>query len=33
LLPNPRPSFRDFRRHVIVLCRAHLRASDKPTSI
>ena len=33
LLPDPKPTFRDFRRHVIQLCRQHLRASDKPPSI
>lgn len=32
-LPAPKPSFRDFRRHIITLCREHLRASDKPSSI
>ena len=33
LLPNPKPDFREYRRHVIALCRAHLRASDRPPSI
>jgi len=28
----PRPAFRDFRRHVITLCKRHLKASDKPSS-
>lgn len=32
-LPDPKPTFRDFRKHVITLCRQHLRASDKPPSI
>lgn len=32
-LPVSKPTFRDFRRHVITLCRPHLRASDKPSSI
>jgi hypothetical protein len=33
LLPNPKPGFRDFRRHLIALCRAHLRAGDRPSSV
>jgi len=33
LLPNPKPDFREYRRHVIALCRAQLRASDRPLSI
>ena len=33
LLSDPKPQFRDFRRHVIQLCRQYLRASDKPPSI
>jgi hypothetical protein len=33
LLPGPKPTFREFRRHVITLCRHYLRASDKPTTI
>jgi hypothetical protein len=33
LLPNPKPEFREYRRHVIALCRAQLRASDRPPSI
>jgi hypothetical protein len=32
-LPLPKPSFREFRRHVITLCRRHLRASEKPPSV
>ena len=32
-LPEPRPTFREFRRHVIALCLRHLRQSDKPSSI
>ena len=32
-LPEPRPTFREFRRHVITLCLRHLRQSDKPSSI
>ena len=32
-LVAPKPEFLAFRRHVIVLCRAHLRASDKPSSV
>ena len=28
----PKPTFRDFRRHVIALCKKHLKASDKPSS-
>jgi hypothetical protein len=32
-LSEPRPTFRDFRRHVIMLCIQHLRASDKPPSV
>jgi hypothetical protein len=32
-LPAPKPEFRAFRRHVIALCRAQLRASDKPSTI
>lgn len=31
-LPNPKPAFRDFRRFIIVRCRRHLAASDKPTT-
>lgn len=31
-LTAPKPTFRDFRRHVIVLCRQYLRASEKPPS-
>lgn len=25
--------FRDFRRHLITLCKQHLRAGDKPSSV
>jgi hypothetical protein len=32
-LPEPKPTFRDFRRHAIALCLRHLRASDKPPSV
>jgi hypothetical protein len=32
-LPTPKPEFRAFRRHVITLCRAHLRASDNPSTV
>jgi hypothetical protein len=32
-LPEPRPTFREFRRHVITLCLRHLRQGDKPSSI
>jgi hypothetical protein len=32
-LAAPKPEFGAFRRHVIVLCRAYLRASDKPSSV
>ena len=32
-LPDPKPPFRDFRRHIITLCIRHLRASDKPPSV
>ncbi len=32
-LPEPKPTFREFRRHVITLCLQHLRASDKPPSV
>lgn len=31
-LPDPKPPFRDFRRHLISLCRKHLKASDKPAA-
>ena len=31
-LPEPRPAFREFRRHVITLCLRHLRQADKPSS-
>lgn len=33
VLPEPKPTFRDFRRYVITLCIRHLRATDKPPSI
>jgi hypothetical protein len=32
-LPEPKPTFREFRRHVITLCLRHLRQSDRPSSI
>jgi hypothetical protein len=32
-LSAPKPEFRSFRRHVIALCRAHLRAGDRPSSV
>ncbi len=32
-LPEPKPSFREFRRYVITLCLRHLRAEDKPPTI
>jgi hypothetical protein len=32
-LPAPKPDFRAFRRHVIPLCPAHLRAGDRPSSV
>jgi hypothetical protein len=32
-LPEPRPTFREFRRHIITLCLRHLHAVDKPPSI
>ncbi len=32
-LPAPKPEFRAFRRYVIALCRAHLRASDNPSTV
>jgi hypothetical protein len=32
-LSAPKPDFRAFRRHVIALCRAHLRASDNPRAV
>jgi hypothetical protein len=32
-LPEPRPTFREFRRHVISLCIRHLRSGDRPPSI
>lgn len=32
-LPEPKPALRDFRRHVILLCRKHLRQTDKPSSV
>lgn len=31
--PEPKPAFRDFRRHIVTLCIRHLRSSDKPPSI
>lgn len=31
-LKGVKPPFRDFRRHVILLCKKHLKASDKPSS-
>ena len=32
-LPEPKPTFRDFRRHAITLCLRHLSAGDKPPSV
>jgi len=32
-IAEPKPSFRDFRRHVIKFCLRRLHAGDKPTSI
>ena len=32
-MPEPRPTFREFRRHVIILCLRHLHASDKPHAV
>jgi hypothetical protein len=32
-IPPPLPEFRDFRRAVIVMCRRHLKAADRHTSI
>ena len=32
-LPEPRPTFREFRRHVITLSLRHLHAGDKPPSV
>jgi len=32
-LPEPKPTFREFRRRVITLCLRRLHASDKPPSI
>jgi hypothetical protein len=31
-IATPRPSFQEFRKGVIVRCRKHLLASDKPAS-
>ena len=31
-LDAPKPPFRDFRRHVITLCKRHLKATEKPSS-
>ncbi len=31
-LSSPKPSLRDFRRHVIGLCKKHLKASDKTSA-
>lgn len=33
VFPEPKPLFRDFRRHIIILCIRYLRSSDKPPSI
>ena len=33
VFPEPKPPFRDFRRHIIILCIRHLRSSDRPPSI
>lgn len=32
-LPGPKPTFRDFRRHIITLCIRNLRSNDKPPSV
>jgi hypothetical protein len=32
-LKPPRPTFHEFRRAVIIRCRKHLLASDKPASV
>ncbi len=32
-LPEPRPTFREFRRHVITLCLRYLRQGDRPASM
>ena len=32
-LSGPTLTFRDFRRHVITLCRRHLLSTDKPSSV
>jgi hypothetical protein len=32
-LPKPRPTFHEFRRHIITLCLRHLHAGDKPPSV
>jgi hypothetical protein len=32
-IDTPKPEFRDFRRHLLTLCKKHLKAEDKPTSI
>ena len=29
---DPKPTFRDFRKHVIALCLRHLHAGEKPSS-
>jgi hypothetical protein len=32
-LPSPKPDFRAFQQAVILRCRRHLRATDKPASV
>ncbi len=32
-IPPPIPDFREFRRLIILLCRRHLKATDRPSSI
>lgn len=32
-LPEPKPTFREFRRHAITLCLRHLHAGDRPPSM
>jgi hypothetical protein len=33
MLAAPKPTFREFRKHVIKLCLQHLRRGDKPASV
>jgi hypothetical protein len=32
-LPQPKPPFRDFRKAIIVRCKKHLAATNKPAAI